>query len=369
MSRDLDHLSAAELIAAARGEPVSAPAAGHLGDCESCTAEVRQWRAVGDGIQVLVARSEPSRDILGQVFEAVGARTGWRGHGRWWLTAAAAVVLIGGGYGVGMILTSAGGGRAPARASAALTATGCSGLEAVGGTLTSVSGSVLTIGTPGGSPVTVTTSADTTVLREVAGSLSDVTDGTHVTVFGTNSGATIRARSVALANGAAPGAVKPPAGPAGRGGLPLQLGIASGTVADAGSSGFTVDEPDGSRVRVATSSSTRVLTLVASRVGQLKTGQLTSAVGNPGPDGRLAATMVEQDSVTPPPPPRPSSPSLPRLPRVPRPQGMPGIGHGPGPAVPSPPPRPALPRPGSLFPDLGCAQDTIATTYLMSLTA
>lgn len=368
------HLRLEELIAAARGGPVAPPAARHLAVCQSCAGEVRNWNAVTGGIGVLVTRSEPPGHIIGQVLAAIDdqppqpdpvpairaepvagtARHGLRGHGYAWLAAAAAVALLaGGGYGVSTVLSSAG----VPRAAAALTATGCSSLKAVGGTLTSVSGPALTIRAADGSPVTVTTAADTKVVREIAGTLSDIADGSAVTVFGTNSGGTVDAKSVALRSGAASSAGKLPTSPPGHGGLSLQIGLASGTVTDAASSGFTVDEPDGSRVQVTTSPATTVLTLVTSSIGQLEAGQLTSAVGTPGPNGTLAATMVEQDALT-------TIPALPSsLPSPP--SSLPN--PGPGSAFPSPLARPSLGNPGSLFSGLGCSQDAIATTYLMAL--
>lgn len=380
MKQAPSHLSLEELIAAARGGPVASPAARHLAVCQSCAGEVRQWNAVTGGIGVLVTRSEPPGHIIGQVLAAIDdqppqpgpvppiqaeplagtARHGLRGHGYAWLAAAAAVALLaGGGYGVSTVLSSAGVSHVSPRAAAALTATGCSSLKAAGGTLTSVSGSTLTIRAGDGSPVTVTTAADTEVVREIAGTLSDIADGTPVTVFGTNSGETIDAKSVALRNGAASSLGKLPASPPGHGGLSLQIGLASGTVTDATSSGFTVDEPDGSRVQVTTSPATTVLTLVTSSIGQLEAGQLTSAVGTPGPNGTLAAAMVEQDALT----------TVPTLPgSLPSPPGsLPDPGRGPGSAFPSPPARPSPGDPGSLFSGLGCSQNAIATTYLMAL--
>jgi hypothetical protein len=370
----VSHLSLEELIAVARGEPVAPPAAGHLAMCEGCAGEVRKWSAIAGGVRVRAARSEPPDHILGQVFAAVDdwppqpvmraeppagtARRGSRGRGYAWLAAgAAAVLLAAGGYGVSTVLGPASGSHASTQADAALTATGCSTLKAAGGTLISVNGSALTIRTAGGSSVTVTTSADTKVVREVAGTLRDITDGTQVTVFGSNSGGTIDAKSVALRNGPASSLGRPPASPAGRDGLSLQLGLASGTVADVTSSGFTVNEAGGSHVQVTTSPATTVLTLVTSSIGQLEAGKLTSAVGAPGPDGTLAAAMVEQDALT-------AAPAPPSLP-----SSLPKPGHALGSVFPSPPARPLRGDLGSPFSGLGCSQDAIATTYLMSLSS
>jgi hypothetical protein len=376
MNQASSHLSPEELIAAGRGEPVAPAAAGHLATCGDCAGEVRTWNAIAGGIRVLVPQSMPPSHIIGRVLVAIddepsrpgpvpperalppadAARHGLRGHRYAWLAAAAAVALLAGsGYGVSRILGSADGSHPSSQADAALTATGCVSLEATGGTLASVNGSTLIIRTADGSLVTVTTSGNTKVVREVAGTLGDITDGTPVTVFGTNSGGTIDARSVALRNGAASSLGKLPASPTGHGGLSLQLGLASGTVSDATGSGFTVDEPGGSRVQVTTSSATTVLTLVTTSIGALETGKLTSAVGAPGPDGTLAATMVEQDALT-------TAPAPPSLP-----SSLPEPGHGLGSAFPSPPARPSPGNLGSLFSGLGCSQDAITTTYLMSL--
>ena len=369
----ISHLSLEELIAVARGEPAAPAGAGHLAGCEGCAGEVRKWSAVAGGVRVRVARSEPPGNLLDQVFAAVDdwpsqpvmrteppagtARRVLRGHGYAWLAAAAAAVLFAaGGYGVSTVLRHASRSHAATQADAVLTATGCSTLKAAGGTLTSVNGSTLTIRTADGSSVTVTTSADTKVVREVAGTLSDVTDGTQVTVFGSNSGETIDANSVALGNGGASSLGKLPDSPAGSGGLSLRLGLASGTVADVTSSGFTVNETNGSRVQVTTSPDTTVLTLVTSSIGELKAGKLTSAVGAPGPDGTLAATTVEQEALT-------TAPTPPSLP-----SSLPEPGHGLGSAFPSVP-RPSLGDLGSLFSGLGCSQDAITTTYLMSLSS
>lgn len=380
MNQEPSHLSPEELIAAARGEPTALLAAGHLAVCGDCAGEVRTWNAVAGGMRVRVARSTPPDRIIGQVLAAIdeeppqpapaparraiqptgAARPGSPGHRYLWLAAAAAVaVLAGGGYGASRVLGSAGSGHASAQADAALSATACSGLKATGGTLTSTGGSMLTIRATDGSSVTVTTSERTKVVREVAGTLGDITDGAPVTVFGTNSGRAIDAASVALRNETASSLGKLPASPAGGGGPALQLGLASGTAADVTGSGFTVDEPGGSRVQVTTSPATTVLTLVTSSIGELEVGKLTSAVGALGSDGTLAATMVEQDDLTA--PPAPPSP----------PQGLPGSlpepGHGLGSSFPSPPARPSLGNLGSLFSGLGCSQDAITTTYLMSL--
>lgn len=369
------HLSLEALVAAARGEETDPPAAGHLATCGECAGEVRAWNAIAGGTRLLVSRYEAPSLVIDRTLAAIDdepgsparpvapagtasagtAPRGLRGRRRAWLAAAAAVVLLGGvGYGV---VRSVGSGHPATRTGAALTATGCSSLKAVGGTLTSASGSTLTIKAADGDPVTVTTSQETTVLREVTGSLGDITDGVSVTVFGTNSGGRIDAKSVALRSGAAVSQVKPPDAPGRHGGLSPRLGVASGTVTDVTGSGFTVEEADGSTIEVITSAATTVLTLVKSSIGQLKSGSLTSAVGDPGPNGTLAATMVEQDAL--------AAAPVPPSPPKDLPSGLPK--PGPGAAPPSPPARPAPGTLGSLLSGLGCSQDAITTVYLMSL--
>ena len=75
----------------------------------------------------------------------------------------------------------------------------------------------------------------------------------------------------------------------------LALGLANGTVADATTGGFTVDEPGGTHVRVSTSSSTTVVTLAKVTVAGLRTGERTVAVGSVTGHNALAASTVEQE--------------------------------------------------------------------------
>ena len=103
-------------------------------------------------------------------------------------SAAAALILLGAaGYAATTPLTR----HAPGTV---LTAVGgCTGVELASGTLEQVNGSSLVIKTASGQPVTVTTTASTTV--SVAGPLlSDITDGASVIVLGPSSGGTNRGR-------------------------------------------------------------------------------------------------------------------------------------------------------------------------------
>jgi hypothetical protein len=191
-------------------------------------------------------------------------------------TAAAAALVLGGGLTVALSSHAPGSG---ADATTALTTVnGCAQLEQAAGTLERVNGGSVVIKTASGRPVTVTTTATTTL--NAAGALrSDIADGARVLVAGTRSGAAILADLVAVGGNpslAIPGVV-----------------VASGTVADASAAGFTVVTPAGTRTPVTTSGGTDVTVFNASP-GQLQAGASTIAIGHPGPDGTLSALAVLQ---------------------------------------------------------------------------
>jgi predicted anti-sigma-YlaC factor YlaD len=274
------HLDLADLIAEVTGQTVADQARDHLARCEHCRAEANRWDRVADGIRGLAAatpevappaRARPTRP---RVLASHRRRT--------WLAASAAaalVVLAAAGYGVTAALT-----RNPP--STALTAvSGCAGFEVATGTLEQVTGSRLVIKTASGQPVTVTTTASTRV--SMAGALrSDITDGAPVIVLGPRSGGTVAAATLTV--GRLPGAkgvpkVTPPPG----------WVAVWGTVADAGSAGFTVITPGGTRVPVTTSQGTFVV-VPGARLGQLQAGVTTAAVGRARPGRTLSAIGVVQ---------------------------------------------------------------------------
>jgi hypothetical protein len=206
-------------------------------------------------------------------------------------------VLGGGGLGIASTLSPGVRGTGPVM-TAALTATSCPSMKLAIGTLTSVSGSTLVIKPVIGPAVRVSTSASTTVTREVKGTLADVRDGMHVIVSGARSGGQITARRIGVTPSSLAGkapALSVPALPVQRFQPALALGLANGTVADATSGGFTVDEPGGTHVRVSTSSATTVVTLVKVTVAGLRTGERTVAVGSVTGHNALAASTVEQE--------------------------------------------------------------------------
>jgi hypothetical protein len=211
-------------------------------------------------------------------------------------SAAAPLVLIGGiGYGVSTALT----GPAPATAgsgakSAAFTAvSGCAGLKQARGTLAQVTGTSLVIDTARGQPVTVTTTPSTRA-NLFAAPLTDITDGTSVTVIGPSSNGTIAADRVSVGKfpqAAATFRLHAPAGSKVH--TPPGTVAVHGTVSDVSAAGFTLITPDGTQVRVTTSSATDVVVAHAS-LSQLQTGATTIAYGYAGPDGTLSAVAVLQ---------------------------------------------------------------------------
>jgi hypothetical protein len=269
------------------------------------------------------------------------------------VSAAASVAVVAGG--AGLAAAFAGGGAPGTRpptsgglrtVSAGLTAVnGCHALDATSGTLEQVNWPNLVVKTSDGQSVSVATSASTKTSREVSGSLDDIHDGAQVVVESTEPDGTTVARSVGVGMGSIIGKLTklpvPPVLPVKVGGTGIapKLGLASGTVVDAGAGGFTLVEPNGARVPVTTTSSTTVTVLSSAGVSDLKTGELTVAVGTSGKSGTLEADSVEQEAV---------SPSV--LPDGHLP--LPGIGRGGGIAG---------------LPNLGCSAQTVATAALFSV--
>ena len=267
------HLELEELIARANGQAADDRTREHLASCEQCRLEVSRWTLVADGVRGLADEAPEA---------APPRRPSATGRRAWLAAAAAAVVLLGGvGYAVSRLT-----GHPP---EAVLTSvSGCSGVRLASGTLERVNGRSLVIKTGGGQAVTVITKGSTK--ETVAGPLpGDITDGAPVIVLGPRSGGTVRAVSATVG--------LPPVG-TGKGSLkqtpPPGWVSVRGTVADASSAGFSVMTPDGSRVRVVTSSSTFVVVPRAS-LSQLRAGVTTVAVGYAGGHRMLSALGVVQE--------------------------------------------------------------------------
>jgi hypothetical protein len=364
----MNHLTLEAFAAYADGTPPGTAAEAHLAVCAECRAEARAWNAVARGVRLLEAGYAPPPLVIDGVLAAVDqlpSRSPWRRRRVALVSVAAAVVLGVAGYGLDSMLGSSGrpaaGGVAPTSAAelaAALTPTECKRLEVAAGTLVSVSGSRMVLRTSAGKLITVTASDSTRITRQVAGSLRDVRNGVQVFVDGTGSasGATVAAQRIAVL----PKPANEPKTPPRVAGLPdpdkalAQSGHANGTVTGAGSGGFTVVEPSGHRVRVTTSSATRVIEQVNATLGQLQKGKFTVAVGTPQSDGTLAAVSIQQNTLAGDPggvghvsvkPPLRGPGGLP--------SGLPKLGS-------APPPKPKGP-----FSGLGCDSGAIATTAML----
>jgi hypothetical protein len=270
------HLDLEDLIAGAAGQPAGDRARAHLASCEHCRREANRWNLVAGGIRDLAAAApetaQPARPRRTGQHVLAGP---WRRAMLVAGSAAAALVLLAGvGAVTGVVHVHFGNNGTQTVLTAV---TGCTQLKQADGTLEQVNGSSLVIKTASGQPVTVTTTATTFVSMSGA-LLSDITDGASAMVRGHSSDGTIAAAIVTV--GQPFSAVNPP------GFVPVQ-----GTVADAGTGGFTLVTSTGTRVPVTTSGDTLVIVPHAS-LGQLQAGAAIFALGHAGPDGTLAAAAV-----------------------------------------------------------------------------
>ena len=211
------HLTLAQLAASGISQPLPPGAAAHLHACAACQARSRD--VVADGVRFLLTPCQPPPDLMDRVFAAIDtppapaphglpagvAHLRWpalRGHhGAKRLALAAAAVVLLGAAAAGLVTAllpagqpgRAAEGGASALANAGLTVTECRTvqLQILGRTLLRVSGTDLELEGAGSTPLTVTTSAGTGILREVTGTEADVTDHAHVLVTGTATGAAI----------------------------------------------------------------------------------------------------------------------------------------------------------------------------------
>jgi hypothetical protein len=221
------------------------------------------------------------------------------------IAGAAAAILVAGGAWYGLIARPGGAGHAGGTANELTAVNGCPGLAAASGMLERVKGSSLVLKTPGGAPVTVITSASSTLSRQVTGTVRDITTGTHLIVAGTGSGGGIAARSIVM--GALPRLHGPPPAHRRQGHpsqhgpqrSPARGGRADGTVTNVSTGSFTLLTFGGFHIRVTTSGSTTVYTQAPSTVSQLRAGQFTIAVGRAKADETLAAATVEQGNLMP----------------------------------------------------------------------
>ncbi|MGO8885883.1 MAG: hypothetical protein ACLPUO_13905 [Streptosporangiaceae bacterium] len=273
------HLDLGDLIAGAAGQPVGDRARTHLAACEHCQREANRWNLVADGVRGLAAAAPETAQ------PARPPRTRQRGLAGPWRravlvagsAAAALVLLLVAGVAAGVVHVHFGNNGTETALTAVTAVTGCTQLQQADGTLEQVNGSTLVIKTASGQPVTVTTTA-TTFVSMSGPLLSDITDGASVMVRGPRSGGTIKAAIVTV--GQPFGPVNP------EGFVPVQ-----GTVSDAGTAGFTLVTPGGTRVPVTTSGGTLVVVPHA-RPGQLQPGAIIFALGHAGASRTLSASAV-----------------------------------------------------------------------------
>jgi len=361
------HLSLEELVAASR-PGVAGLANPHLQQCPDCRAEVEQWRATARAVRQAAPIAAPPpyvlQGVLDEIDRPLRGATGRRGRrGVLLLAAAASAGLIAAaGYGLWPQGSGTGPAQTPATFSAqqvaamGLLTTECQSLKVAAGTLRSKDGSTLVVETAEGKQVKVDASAASRVTRQVAGSLSDLSDGTRVMVRGEGdeAGETITAETVLVA-GAQMKLPKLPEGMgAGIASMMASRGTAMGTVGDVGSDGFTVTGTGGTRVRVAASGSTKFVKQEQARLDQLEVGKYTVVVGTLDGDKSLKATTVQQDSLT-----NGARPSLRNGFKLPE-----GFGSGGPKDLPSLPGNLGDRLPRDLFSGLGCDSEAIANTAL-----
>jgi hypothetical protein len=317
-TESIHHLDIGELLAVAAARLPDKDARAHLDACATCRRDAEGWTAVALGVRHLAAAMTPAStapfdqirlDSVDRDSPSVlrpGVQPGaWRLRRRRALVATAAAVLVvsGGSYGLSVALGGGGGGggaggggrltpgaRSTTLAAGLTAVNGCATLAGTSGTLEQVNGSDLVIMTSDGQSVPISTSPSTNVGSEASGTLDDISDGAQVVVSGTGSDGTVAATTIGIG---AIGTVKmmPPSSlPSGD----LKASLAAGTVADAGTGGFTVVEPNGTLVEVTTGSSTAVVTLSDVNVDQLQVGEFTVALGTPTQGGTLAASRIEQ---------------------------------------------------------------------------
>lgn len=285
MNTDVRHLDLADLIAEANGQAIGDQAREHLAACEHCRAEANRWDLVASGVRTLMDATPQVAQPARPWHAGPRVITGPRRRPALAVSAAAALLLIGGAsYGVSAALT----GHAPRAASttAALTSvSGCHGLKQADGTLEQVKGTSLVIKTPSGEPVTATTTASAKVSL-LGLPLSYITDGMKVTVAGLHSSRAIDAQHVTIGG--------PPAGPLR---VPPGFVLAHGTVTRAGATGFILVTARGTPIPVATSNRTQVdIPPPNATLSTLRIGIATIAIGHAGPHGTLSAMGVLQQT-------------------------------------------------------------------------
>jgi hypothetical protein len=171
------------------------------------------------------------------------------------------------------------------------------------GSISSVSGTTLTIKDFNGQSTKVATTSKTTVTKSVSGAVSDIKVGDHVVVIGSGSTTQIAARQItdsgtsASTNGAGGGF--PGGGQRGNGGGSAPPGgatnfsFATGTVKSVNGSTIVVSSSTGSSSTITTSSSTTVTNVTPATVSDLSVGEQVVVSGTTN-NGVVSATSIRE---------------------------------------------------------------------------
>jgi hypothetical protein len=230
------------------------------------------------------------------------------------------------------------GGSSPAAASTGNTPTANAGNAGNGqngsfqgrfpgaaGKITAINGTTLTLQDQQNQSVQVTTTGSTRITVSKTVAVSDIAKGDRITVTGTQSGTTVAATRITIADlqggnsqrTGGPGRFNgeggpPPGGFNGQGGPPVTdangnptgnasgstnrrpSGFAGGTVTSVNGGTITISSFDGSTMTVTTTSSTTVTKSVQGSFSDLKVGQTVRAMGSTGSDGTVAATSINE---------------------------------------------------------------------------
>jgi Domain of unknown function (DUF5666) len=166
----------------------------------------------------------------------------------------------------------------------------------VGGQVTAVSGTTITVKTPQGTAAIATTSSTTFQIDGKSGSLSGIKVGMFVRAEGAKAADGSFTATRVVASSAAPQGGRPPKGPPpGVGG---QVTAVSGTT-------ITVKTPQGTTAIATTSSTTFQIDGKSGSLSGIKVGMFVHAEGSKAADGAFTATRVVANSTPPSPPKRP----------------------------------------------------------------
>jgi hypothetical protein len=320
MNAGSPHLDLGQLLADVDYASPDDPASAHLAACPACRTEKDRWAAVAAGVRQLAAATPPAPGLL--ALPALTRKPSALRQSRVTrpprrrraaaVAVAAAAALVAGGTAYGLTAAQHASSARPGTTAGLTAVQGCPGTYLAAGTLAKVSGTQAIIQPR----ITVATSASTVITRPVSGTVSDITDGSHVVVLGTWSRRRLAATEVGIEVGlprvqrlgivaVAPQSPFARQAPHLRKSTPIKvllLPFAAGTVADAHRGSFTLVLRNPvmgvRRIQVLTSNSTKVLARASASLSQLGIGGNVVAVGKIGSRGVLRASTMAETSVT-----------------------------------------------------------------------